>query len=253
MAQFSQETSRQWAEFLDQHGRRWGAMTENKSRHATGPFQPQFTAPWLPNQHYIDHLPGDMHRVAIDYDQMAVDFDEAMRMWVAEVQMHAANQPGVTVDEELAKARAGKPLSLVIAALCGPPPGSRDPKTGKYKGLPPKAVIAAAKAGNPWILGQSHEMPEAAREMFPDWGREKPREVVLDPWGTDGDGDPWADDAEPDADSSDGEYPRLIKEDARLPGVHEWELSNGERVFCGEEKAMQKEAKASAGPLARLP
>lgn len=142
----SQAGSRISAIVRDQHGRRYGVSIEKETMHITGPLQPLFQAPWLPDFKYFKPVPEEPTRVWIDYGQAEQDVyasqaEYRARTRQAALQMYKSEAPRMLKDP---------PPELL--QIVGPPPSPVEP-------------IQAAMAGNKWILGFSKAMPAWAAEL----------------------------------------------------------------------------------------
>lgn len=146
MAEVSQADTRAWGEFTDQHGRLWGANTENKTRHPCGPFRPQFKAPFYPDQKYIE-VKGT-NRVRISYRRWLDELDEADALYDQTVRNYAVHLYG----------------EKAPAAIKNPPAELLD-ITGPRPGLVPREFIEACVADNQWILGFNPKMPKWAEPL----------------------------------------------------------------------------------------
>ena len=167
-----QPNMRRGAQFIDQHGRRWDADIEMRTGHSIGSPRPMFTAPLVVPEKYVTHDPLDSLKILINYQRWIRDVDKSNTDWESNVRLAAQ------------KLGAQGTISDLIA---NPPPELRD-MVGPRPAVISKEVIQAAEAGNDWILTGEGEIPEQARQFFPDWGIK--RETVLtaegiaafDPW-----------------------------------------------------------------------
>lgn len=79
----NQAENRQYVEFTDQHGRIWGAQTENKNRHPVGAVLPKFYAPWYPDPIYFRYDTKRQNDVMIDYNALIRQDADAQAQFVA--------------------------------------------------------------------------------------------------------------------------------------------------------------------------
>ena len=173
-SEIGQPNNRRPAEFSDQHGRLWHATTEMRTGHAVGPLTPMFTSPLEVESRYVKHDPLDSHKVHIDYQRWIRDVREATDNWDQAIRMTAA-QMGVE--------------GTISELIANPPPEILD-KVGPRPVVMSVEVIQAAEAGNAWILHGEGEMPERAKQFFPDPAL-VPETTVLTDEGVSV-SDPWA-------------------------------------------------------------
>lgn len=67
---FSQASTRRGITLYDQHGREWTAQVGLKSGRPTGQIEPNFIAPWYPDQQYLRVNPENTSELFIDYMAM---------------------------------------------------------------------------------------------------------------------------------------------------------------------------------------
>lgn len=137
----SQEESRVDVIMYDQWGRPWHATLEKETMTPTGPVQPLFSAPFIPDQKY--HRYGGKRnpvRMQIDLAKMEEDLQEA--------------------HEE--RERLIRKLTMQFFPgwnKKAPPPEVIEKVDGPGYGPMPLEVLWAAMQGNKWILGFSKRRP----------------------------------------------------------------------------------------------
>lgn len=144
---WSQRKQRRGQMFRDQHGRRWFAMTELASGAPTGMIEPQFQAPLIPPQKYLE-LSTDPERpydLSIAYDRWVQDTQTDRDEWFKNGRITARRLQGERYD-------AAKSFTAEVLDIIGPEPTPLEP-------------ILAAKAGNPWITGKT-ERPDRRLVQF---------------------------------------------------------------------------------------
>lgn len=151
MAEQSQPERRSYNVFVDQHGREWGTPIDTKSGHSCGPWEPRFTAPWLPEFKYIKHVPKSFRNIYIDYAKNITDLKEAHDAFDELRLKTAMNQYGNAFTERLGQSHEEDPPEL--QKLTGKPPF-------------PLAYPEAAKEGNKWVLGFSNVIPKWAYALL---------------------------------------------------------------------------------------
>lgn len=139
----SQADTRAWAEFTDQHGRTWGAITENKTRHPCAPLQPQFTAPYIPFQKYLT-IKG-ANKIEIEYRAALNDMDASDKEYDQSLRNYAAALYG---DKQLDAIQHPPPDLLALA-------GERPRRV-------PREFVEAALRDNQWVLGLTAAVPNWA-------------------------------------------------------------------------------------------
>ena len=154
-----QAATRRYSKYQDQHGRWWGAPTENTTGDPCSVYEMQgWNAPLTPDDKYIK-LNADRRGVTIDYAR-----------WINDLKQ--ANADYQKLLRDTAHALYGDKALEVIAS---PPPSLFD-----RIGYPPKQriePIVAAMQGNKWILGLTKVKPSWATEFYPD---EDVRHVVTE-------------------------------------------------------------------------
>lgn len=145
-----QPSKRGYSTFRDQHGRRWGAVTENKTRHPVGMPEPKFKAPILPPVHLIRPKPGDDSELVIDYKSWLGELDAAHQQWDQTLR-------------EAAKKLYGQ--GAIAHAIENPQPELLDevgprPKTDR------REFVEAASQGNKWALGETTAVPAWAQAIL---------------------------------------------------------------------------------------
>lgn len=153
--QWSQADERSYRVFRDQHGRRWGADTEDSTGGPCGPLallakDPLVCAPpIMPPQAYIRVTDVAAGELEINYDRWLESLDEALQ----DYEVFAFQQA-----EQLYKDQAA-------AMLQDMPPQLRL-RIGRDRPMD-RRVVLAMKAGNAWILGLSTDRPAWADQVMP--------------------------------------------------------------------------------------
>lgn len=147
----TQPERRSYNVFVDQHGREWGTVIDIKTHHSCGPWEPRFSAPWLPDFKYIRHVKGSFRDILIDYDRNITDARDAMDAYDDMRLKTAMNLYGNAFTERLGQTHADDPPDL--QKLTGKPPF-------------PIAYPEAAKEGNKWVLGFSNVIPKWAYALL---------------------------------------------------------------------------------------
>lgn len=140
----SQADTRAWAEFTDQHGRIWGAITENKTRHPCAPLQPQFQSPFEMFPKYLKVTSANSIR--IEYQAALNDMDASDAEYDRELRNYATQLYG----EKALDAIENPPPQLLALA------GERPQRV-------PRAFIEACLQDNQWVLGLNPNVPPWAR------------------------------------------------------------------------------------------
>lgn len=132
-----QRMQRAWRVFTDQHGRRFGAISDIRNNTPVEEFQPQgFNPPWLPTPRHAKFAqPGDLE-FRWDYDTIAEDWSAVAASYYEEAGNVALKLPGSIPVPEI-----GGPVAREIRIILGKPPLS-------------PAIPLACKAGDPWALGK---------------------------------------------------------------------------------------------------
>lgn len=134
---WSQARTRRSQRYTDDHGRKWSASIEIRSGDPTGLIQPNFTAPWYPDQAYLTQDADDRSKLHIDYAGMLRSRLEAHEEYHRQAVEEATSRSWTISEEE------GKPVyDRKLLQIIGPPPRAIEP-------------VIAAMQGNSWILGFS--------------------------------------------------------------------------------------------------
>ena len=150
---------RPYRTFHDQHGRKWGAPVEHPSGHPCGPIDClQRTPagrrpPWVPSDQFLVFDPVDVGQVRVDYDRCLAEFDRGLADWQTLVRRQASAMYADGAGPIVEKILAGADPSPALRAVTGLRPVGRE-------------LIAAAKAGNKWVLGFSDAVPQWARPVL---------------------------------------------------------------------------------------
>lgn len=201
----SQASFREYMEFTDQHGRTWGAPIEVRSRHACGPYEPQFELPhpiFMPPQRFINPHPSSYGRVVIDYEGWMSQVEE---LWADHSNFMIRLALEMYPDQDTHKVLEDPPKAL-LHQLGGTPQIRKE-------------VVMALMAGDPWALGEDGaEEPARAQEYLP---KPKPFVKPLDGSEYVATRNPFADDYDPN------DTPQAHQEvlDRAAKGFEELELS----------------------------
>ncbi len=201
----SQADTRAWSEFIDQHGRVWGAITENKTRHPCAPLQPQFDAPYIPFQKYLRVVSAN--KIEIEYRAALKDMDESDRLYDTDLRNHAQALYG---DKALEAIEHPSPQLLALA-------GERPQRV-------PRDFPEAALSDNQWVLGLTAAVPNWALPLLKKEEEKKASAPMK---------------AYPDAGEAEEEEkvePYTLKKVA----FGRWKMPDGTTVGGTEEEAMQK-------------
>lgn len=130
--------------FQDQHGRRWGCLTEGKDMHPVGTMEPKFWSPWLPplgtKYMKVDISPEAFQGQLIHlYPVILSESLEAHRLYEQKA-IEECTARGW--NEDLSEVVDAKRYSPQLRHILGPLPLPWQP-------------IKAAMDGNPWILGET--------------------------------------------------------------------------------------------------
>jgi hypothetical protein len=122
-------------EWMDQHGRKFGAHYELESNRPIGELQPiGFSPPWLPPMRYISWEKKTGFRFRWNYDVIADEWSSLTAAYYEEAAKYAMDH-NIPAPEHV-----GGPLDYRLRAALGKPPLS-------------PAIPLACKLGNPWMLG----------------------------------------------------------------------------------------------------
>lgn len=163
-----QEEQRRPETFVDQHGREYFANVELKTGDPCEVLQPRFKAPTEPAWFRKMLMPpvDDLaivkmvprlqrarkgYQVFIDYDAWLAKTDERDEEWDARLR-------------DLARRMSG---GLDVLNIVKNPPPELVHYIGR-KSFPPRVLIEAMKAGNPWALGLSATVPAKAVALLAD-------------------------------------------------------------------------------------
>lgn len=133
----------------DAHGRTWNTVVDmtDKRRGACGPVNPEFDAPWMPDQKYLT-VDGHSFTLAIDYARCIADCEAAAHQWDERLHAEAVRMFASAAPQAIEK------RDPVLMREVGPRP--MDPRWPR-----------AAQAGNPWVLGQpGYTAPEWAKALL---------------------------------------------------------------------------------------
>ncbi len=167
-----QPKQRRGVQFEDQHGRRWHATIERSTGHSVGAMQPMFKTPLTIPAKYVKHDKDDDHKIEIQYQAWIRDVEMGNRNWEAALRKEAK--------------RLG--VAGTIEGLISNPPQELLDEIGPRPKVVNTEVIMAAEAGNMWINHGEGDMPEQAKQYFPNWGEEVETHntsegvAVSDPW-----------------------------------------------------------------------
>ena len=236
-----QQEERTYQRYLDQHGREWGAVIElaKTSNEPVGPIDPQFKAPWLPDQKYLKTNSKKHHgRLHIDYERMAADRRQALDAFDKTMFEAATLMYG-----DQAAAHVENPTPALLLAVGQPPQ--------------PVGPVLLAQRGDPWILGLTTELPAwATAPNRPAWvdalvapkpkaqrkaeaDGELPPELEflkeMTPRTSDSRGQSSVTQGE-----ADGGYPAYVRAAGRGIGV--WKLSSGAEFKGSKADAVEAEA-----------
>lgn len=144
---WSQRDQRNYIILEDQHGREWGCSIEVKTGDATGLYEPQFKAPWVPEQKYLSRpdkrRPYDLF---INYKQMKSDLRADRRDWEKEGRQLMRKMRGKAYDPS-------EEFGEDVLDIIGEPPQAIEP-------------MIAAEQGNSWILGATKKVDKRLAKFF---------------------------------------------------------------------------------------
>lgn len=164
-----QPDRRAYSILTDQHGREWGAITDNKSRHPIGPIDPLCNGrpgesgwackpPLVPPLQYFRMDPRNASRITLRYEDWLRDVDMAMAGYERMRREAASKHFGTQAS------RALKDNPAELQDLVGPPPLTV-----------PAELIRAMIAGNRWVLGLTATMPGWAEPIMEKWDEQRAR------------------------------------------------------------------------------
>lgn len=130
----------------DLHGRPWHWTIENKTGDPTGLIQPLFTAPYIPEQHYLRIDPDNPNRLLIDYDRAIADIRATRKEWEKSGRQRSQKLYGQKYNPK-------EEFTEEVLDIIGPPPQAWEP-------------VLAAKQGNPWILGKTTRVDLRLAKFF---------------------------------------------------------------------------------------
>lgn len=158
-----QPAARRYQRFRDNHGRRWGAVIENKTGDPVGNIEPVGTkadglwrAPWMPAQKYLKLARDEdgaieVGRLEIDYKTMLKD---------AKQQKKDADEWTEFVAQAIYGEKSGE-------AIDNPPAQLRRYMRGRPQS---PEIIVAAMNGDRWLLGfEQGECPDYLKPYFPKY------------------------------------------------------------------------------------
>lgn len=143
---------RRYAEFTDQHGRRWGATVEGETGHPTGPVDLMHRTPagnlppWIPEAKYLVFDPLNQGRLTIDYETAVNDRLQSVDDWEARLKEMAFKMHPNDAGEQIEKP------GVALLSVIGLRPAAPD-------------LVEACQAGNKWALGFSDAMPDWAAPL----------------------------------------------------------------------------------------
>ena len=160
---WSQRNQRSEMTFKDQHGRKWYGAIELKTGDTTGLIQPQFTAPIVPDQKYLERVPERPYDLFINYKRWEEDIRQARTEWEREGRQLGRKMHGDAFDPH-------KAFTADVLDIIGEPPEAIEP-------------VIAARQGNTWVLGLTNRVdiklvkfidvdrldPEVRRKNEPDF------------------------------------------------------------------------------------
>ncbi len=149
-----QPGNRRFAVHYDQHGRQWWSSIELRSGTSVGTIEPNFVAPWYPDQQYLVENPANVTELWIDYRRMATDRKVSLDEYHADAVQYAA-------DNKWPAPKYGDYPSEIV----------------QKKGHPSRSfkLVVAAWQGNPWILGLSDTPDPRLEELVK---RERPVRAI---------------------------------------------------------------------------
>ncbi|KKL87671.1 hypothetical protein LCGC14_1932380 [marine sediment metagenome] len=150
----SQADHRAWAEFTDQHGRVWGANTENKTRHPCSGLEPQFQAPLLMSSEYLKV--SGFNRINIEYQACLNDMDRANAEYDKGLRDYAFQLFGTQAPSHIEN-----------------PPPELMALVGERPGRVPREFVEAALSDNQWVLGLNPNVPGWAEPLVKHEERKK--------------------------------------------------------------------------------
>lgn len=130
----------------DEHGRPWHWTIENKTGDPTGLIQPLFTAPYIPEQHYLRIDPDNPNRILIDYDRAIADIRLTRKEWDKAGRQRSQKLYGQKYNPK-------EDFTEEVLDIIGPPPQAWEP-------------VLAAKQGNPWMLGKTTRVDIRLAKFF---------------------------------------------------------------------------------------
>lgn len=155
---WSQADQRRGEIKFDQHERPYHTNIELDSGDPTGPIDPQFTAPLIPHQKYLEMVADDPRRIYINYPAWKRDIREDRARWNRDARQRSQVRYGERYDSKA-------PITAEIIDIIGPPPEPIEP-------------IIAAEQGNSWVLGFTDKVDQRLAKYFDL--REKREDEELD-------------------------------------------------------------------------
>jgi hypothetical protein len=143
---WSQQHQRRYQLFTDDHGREWGGNLEVKTGDVVGLLEPQFTAPLIPDQKYlerVDRRPYDLH---INYKRWKADIRNGRRDWEREGRQLMRKMRGKAYNPS-------EEFGEDVLDVIGEPPQALEP-------------IIAAEQENSWILGKTKRPDKRLVKFF---------------------------------------------------------------------------------------
>lgn len=158
-----QEDRRIGVTFTDQHGRQWNGTMEKSTMHPTGPLVPRFQAPLYPPHKFMKPVPGNPMAIRIDYEGWEEELTDAHAAYQNLMRTEAIRRYG----QRASAAIADPPEELLM--VIGTPPQPLQP-------------VQAASDGDPFMLGETAEMPEWAIPYFAVQEEDEERRIAERPW-----------------------------------------------------------------------
>jgi hypothetical protein len=148
-----QSGHRRYAQFRDQHDRPWEGNIELATGDPVGGLNLKVPAPFVPDQRFIQRVPGDPYGLFIDYDAMLAEREAAWALWDRALREFTRQHFGTKAGEVLKEYDETGFCPPEIFDLTGPTPLPVEP-------------VQAAMAGDEWVLFGKGKMPESARPFF---------------------------------------------------------------------------------------
>ena len=143
---WSQRNQRQDQTFTDDHGREWFGSVEIKTGHVCGLLEPQFQAPLIPDQKYLERIPKRPYDLHINYDRWLADIRATRAEWEREGRQMMRKMRGSGYDPS-------EEFGADVLDIIGEPPEAVEP-------------VIAARQGNSWILGLTNRVDRRLIKYF---------------------------------------------------------------------------------------